>query len=272
MAVIPYPFNKEIEIELLAIMLNHQRMVPYINKKVTHKMFYLQDHQRLFRALNYCYNTIGIKLDPLVLSEQYKKMYTDGNDISIAVVSEIIQGGLDDSRTDWLVEKIHEYASRRKLIKMSQYTQKYANDLSFDLIELMVGLQSGIDLINVTVKSESNLSDDLDAMVDSLGKTNAVVPFGKEVLDRKAGGLLRSDITTLGGRTGHGKTTFLIDTVISQLNLGYKIDVVTNEVKKQLYLQKMVCNIAKVEYNRVIKFGDITDEEMVRLKDAYKYM
>ena len=265
------PFNKDVEKELLAIMLNHPRTIPHVTKKIPQSMFYLDVYRNAYRAMIYCHSMSGEKLDPIMVIEQYKRMFEDRSDAEI-VVSEVMHGGISDERVDWYINKVQEYASRRKLIKMSQHTQKYANDLTFDVIDLTAKLQSGIDLIQGVQSTEVNLSDDIDMLEQNIGNKNATVPFGIPVLDNKAAGFMRNDITTVGGRTSHGKTTWAVDTMKRQLDLGYSITTITNEVTKQLYLQKLALNIANVEYQRVIKFGDITEEELAKFKKATKYM
>ena len=268
---IEYPFNKEVETELLAIMLNHPRTIPYVTKKVPQSMFYLETHKNAYKSMIYCYNMSNEKMDPIMVIEQYKKMFENRNDADV-IISEIMHGGISDDRIDWYITRVQEYASRRKLIKMSQYTQKHANDLTFDVLDLISKLQTGVDLIRGAQSTETNLSDDIAMLEQNIGNKNATVPFGIPILDTKAAGFMRNDITTIGGRTSHGKTTWAIDTIKRQLDLGYTVDIITNEMTKQLYLQKLACNIANIEYQRIIKFGDITEEETVKFKEATAYM
>ncbi len=263
------PANTDIEKELLSIMLNHPRTIPNVRKKIQSTMFYMEDNQRLFKSMLYLYGNTSENFSPLMLTQTFTKLYGDDGSIPVA---EILHGGMSDDGLDWHMNRVLEYASRRKLIKMSLTTQKNANDLAKDVKEIIQNIDSGISMIKNVVKEDVDLKEDIEDMSIHIGNKDATIPFGVNVLDRKISGFMRNDITTIGGRTSHGKTTFAIDTMKRQLDIGFSLLVITNEVTKRLYLQKMACNIANIEYQKVIKYGDISDEEMVSFKKAKEHM
>ena len=53
---------------------------------------------------------------------------------------------------------------------------------------------------------------------------------GYESIDRFAGGLTRGEVTIVGGRPGHGKTTFLLNLLSSMLDQGYKVVLFNREL------------------------------------------
>jgi replicative DNA helicase len=269
MTIPQMPANLDIERELLSIMLNHPVVVPHVRKKVHATMLYITENQRLFKCMLYLYSNVAEKFDPMMVIETMDKLY--GEDGSVAV-AEILRGGMNEDRIDWFIDRILEYASRRKLIRMSQTTQKNANDMSKDLREIIQSIDSGVNLIRNAVKEEVDLKEDIEEMSLHIGNKDATIPFGVNVLDRKISGFMRNDITTIGGRTSHGKTTFAIDTMKRQLDTGFTVLVLTNEITKRLYLQKMACNIANIEYQKVIKYGDISDEEKEQFDKAKEHM
>lgn len=267
---IPYPFSREVEQELLSLMLNHPKLIPYIARKVNFKMFYITNHQNLFRAITYGFNTVGDRIDAIKLTEIYMEKF--GKENANTIVSEIINGGYDSGNVDWYAGKVAEYNARRRLVKSSQVMQQFANDMTHDINELSQLLTNEMEIITAVTTQEDNLEDDINAMAENIGNQNKSVPFGLQIMDKKFAGYMRNDITSIGGRTGHGKTTYTIDTARRQLDLGYSVSLVTQEVTKTLYLQKLACNIAQIVYEKVIKFGDISEEEMEKFLKAKEYM
>ncbi len=263
------PFNYEVEKELLAIMLNHTHIIPFVSKKITQGMFYKEENRNIFQSLLYLYNT-KITFEPMMVMEALKERFSekDGD----FLIAEIMHGGITDANVEWYLDQIVMYASRRKLVKLSILMQKYSNDLSKDVNEVLLAMNSTISLVQSAVKADVNLADDIEDMSLALGNKDATIPFGIPVLDRKVAGVMRQDITTLGGRTSHGKTTFTIDTVRRQVERGFSTDLITNEVAKRLYLQKLACNIANIEYQKIIKFGDVSDEEREKFGKAKQHM
>jgi replicative DNA helicase len=264
--------NNDIEHEILSIMLNQPKTIPYVSKKLTVSMFYMEDNQTMYRGLIHLYNTKGEAIDSLMLIDTIGKMFPQYIKSIPFIVSNIINGGFSTDKIDWYIERIVEYASRRKLSKMAEYTRQNANDLSVEIREILTKLQSGVDLIQNTVKEEVDLAQDIEDMTAAIGQKKNVIPFGIPVLDRKIAGYMRHDITTIGGRTSHGKTTFVIDSVRRIADLGFTVNVITNEVPKMLYLQKLACNISNLEYQRIIKYGDVQEEDVAKIKEAKEYM
>ena len=272
--IIAAPYNQEIEVGVLSAVISYPEIVPIVAKRINSKTFYLEIHGMMFKSILKDYNTHAGKIDMLTVSHAFSELYPEKKNEGIVKISDIMAFNAIDVRDkiEWYLDRMLDYQARRRLLSTGVYIQKHANDLSTDTAELIQKLQSNVDVIKSRSRKESNLTDDIDDATDSLGKRGTVVEFNIPILDRKISGFMRNDITTIGGRTSHGKTTFTIDTAIRQLNLGYKVTLITNEVTKKLYIQKMLCNIADIEYQRVIKYGEITDESKEKLDQASQKM
>ena len=265
------PYNYDIEIELLSIMVNSPEYIPYVKKKIHKSMFYKSDNRNVYTMILYLQNK-NVEINSIVLAEALIENFTDYREVALAIVGEIMNKGFSYQNLDIYINKIIEYSNRRKLIKTGIYLQENSNNLTVELNEILTKVTSAVDIVKNFTKEENDLADDIEDMSLHIGNKDATIPFGIPVLDRKISGVMRNDITTIGGRTGHGKTTFAIDTIRRQLDLGYRLLVLTNEVTKRLYLQKLACNIAGIEYQRVIKFGEVTEVDLEKFKEAKKYM
>ena len=61
-----------------------------------------------------------------------------------------------------------------------------------------------------------------DTLNNIKNKTTKLIKTGYSNVDRFAGGLTRGEVTIIGGRPGHGKTTVLINLLSKALDNGHK--------------------------------------------------
>jgi replicative DNA helicase len=104
-----------------------------------------------------------------------------------------------------------------------------------------------------------------------------IIPFNKTYLDFSAGGMTRKEITVVGGRPGHGKTTLVINIVKGLIEQGYRVMMFNREMSNTEMLKKLVVmespnllytNIRQnsVGENNEVEFEDTVDT----IKDKYQ--
>jgi replicative DNA helicase len=103
-----------------------------------------------------------------------------------------------------------------------------------------------------------------------------LIPFGMDVLDYPAGGMTRKEITVLGGRPGHGKTTLMINVLQSLIQQGLKVMLFNREMSNTEMIKKLcVLENEQLFYGDVRKnqFDDKTETimelQMESIKDKY---
>ena len=67
-----------------------------------------------------------------------------------------------------------------------------------------------------------------------------IIPFGMLALDAPAGGMTRKEVSVLGGRPGHGKTTLIINLIRCLIEQDYKVMVFNREMTNVETVKKMV--------------------------------
>jgi len=98
--------------------------------------------------------------------------------------------------------------------------------------------------------------------------SNRMIRTGYRKIDAFAGGLTRGEISIIGGRPGHGKTTFLINLLASLIKGGYKVAVFNRELPNTEVIKKMLCiEMPKLEYGDVRR-GTLTEHTVELLKEA----
>ena len=82
------------------------------------------------------------------------------------------------------------------------------------------------------------MKDTINTMKDG---SNRMIKTGYREIDGLAGGLTRGEITIVGGRPGHGKTTFLVNMLASLINGGYKVAMFNRELPNTEVIKKLIC-------------------------------
>ena len=96
-----------------------------------------------------------------------------------------------------------------------------------------------------------------------------MIKTGYKEIDALAGGLTRGEITIVGGRPGHGKTTFLVNLLASLINGGYKVAMFNRELPNSEVIKKLICiENPRLDYKDVRK--GIVDKENVNFISELK--
>ena len=99
---------------------------------------------------------------------------------------------------------------------------------------------------------------------------NNLIPFGMEFMDRSQGGMTRQEITVIGGRPGHGKSTLMINIVRKLIRNGYKVMLFNREMSNTEMMKKLIVMESKdLNYERVRKHN-INDDEKKQIEKTIK--
>ena len=124
-------------------------------------------------------------------------------------------------------------------------------------------------LINARPSDKPDVESLVNQAIMELERSESkLLNTGYESLDRFAGGLTRGEITIVGGRPGHGKTTFLLNLLSSMLGQGYRVILFNRELPNTEVIKKLIClESGKLSYGMMRK-GVFSPSEIERLKEA----
>ena len=81
-----------------------------------------------------------------------------------------------------------------------------------------------VDILRALLPSRNgDISTIVEETVDKIIKGNALIPFNFKPLDNFSGGMTRGEITVIGGRPGHGKTTLVVNLIQKLVQDGKKV-------------------------------------------------
>ena len=151
---------------------------------------------------------------------------------------------------------------QRRVIRGSQVLYNLSLNSKEDVIELLHEHEKEIEeLKSVAPSKKVDTKDIINDTISTLKTGSNLIPFGIEQLDKAAGGMTRSEITVLGGRPGHGKTTMVINVVKRLLEQGFKVMLFNREMTNVEMMKKiLVMEFQQFSYERIRKAADISKE------------
>ena len=165
---------------------------------------------------------------------------------------------------------IHEKFLLRKIIVEMDKLKNEALSNSSDVYNNILKTHS---LCSSLISSRpSNVPDVEELITEAIleleRSESKLLHTGYESLDRFAGGLTRGEITIVGGRPGHGKTTFLLNLLSSMIDQGYKVILFNRELPNTEVIKKLIClESGKLSYGMMRK-AVFSKSEVEKLKDA----
>ena len=122
-----------------------------------------------------------------------------------------------------------------------------------------------------------DISDIVEETNKALQEKSSIIKFGLGRLDNFAGGMTRKEITVLGGRPGHGKTTLMLNIVRGLIEQGYNVMLFNREMSNVETMKKLYVMESRDITYTMIRSG-ITDENKIKslssisnyVKDKYK--
>ena len=172
--------------------------------------------------------------------------------------------------TEVYAQKIYEKYLLRKIVKESENIKSGVINHGQDVYELITNTHT---LMGELLRVRPGDKFDINSVLTETAKTmqdgsNRMIKTGFKKIDDFAGGLTRGEISIVGGRPGHGKTTFLINLLASLIKGGYKVAVFNRELPNTEVIKKMLCiEMPKLEYGDVRR-GMLTENTISLLKEA----
>ena len=272
------PCDTNLENSVLGALIQFPEVYPQIRDYITTDDVFYQDKAKL----------LWNKLKSMLR----KKEYIDLTTISASLKDEDIAQGLThvyivdctmcagvSGSTSAYVKKLYEKYLMRRVVEETSRIQTSAmnsGEETYDCIVNAHTLFSELIELNPTREKETIDSLLIDAVKDIKNKDINLIKTGYESIDKFAGGLTRGEITIIGGRPGHGKTTMMINMLATLIGNGYKVALFNRELPNIEVVKKLIClESQKLSYS-LIRQGihsqdSLTQIEIVReiIKEKY---
>ena len=237
------PFDTNLENGVLGALILHPEVYPKIKDFLfTDEIF----HQKRARML---WGKIKTML--------YNNEFIDLNTVAATLTDDDMNNGLNhvyvvdctmvtgvSASTPAYAKKLYEKYLLRRVIDETQKIQESAMDNGVETYDCIVGAHTLFsELIELNPSKEKPSIDSLlyDAVEDIQSKESRLIKTGYNSVDKFAGGLTRGEITIIGGRPGHGKTTMMVNLLASLVENGHRVALFNRELPNVEVIKKLMC-------------------------------
>ena len=239
---ITLPYDKVTEDAVLGSVINNEGEYEAVAKYFSNlEVFYQERAKLLWKKIKY------MKSKNEVIDTRTVTMSLTQHDINRGLNHYYVVGCTGDTclkgMTELYAKKLYDkFLMRQVVVKAEEIKTNTMNNRE-DIYQTISETHSILgEILNTKPSIASDIEDVIDETVNSIkNKTTKLITTGYPNLDKFAGGLTRGEITIIGGRPGHGKTTVMINMLANVLDKGYKAIFFSRELPNSELLKKIVC-------------------------------
>ena len=262
------PCDNDLENSVLGIMILYPEVYPDIRDyMISDEVFHQKKAQLLWKKLKSMLRQkefIDLKTVVSSLTDEDKT----GGLTHVYVVDCSVAAGLSSAAPTYSKKLYEKYLMRRVVQETSkiQMLAMRSGEETYDCIINAHTLFSELIDLNPTQEKESIDSLLMDAVKDIKNKDINLIKTGYNAIDKFAGGLTRGEITIIGGRPGHGKTTMMINVIASLINNGYKVALFNRELPNIEVIKKLICLESQKLSYALIRQGIHNEESLSQIE------
>ena len=170
--------------------------------------------------------------------------------------------------------KVYEQHLLREIINSTHTIQQSAYDNKVSAYEEIVSAHTHLgELISFKPSQGFDIEDEMTDTINAIqDEDSKLIQTGFDGLDFLAGGLTRGEVTVIGGRPGHGKTTFLVNLLANMIGAGFKCVLFNRELPNSELLKKLIAlESGRLSYSMIRK-GIYNDTGVIELERIKKYI
>ena len=248
---------------LIAYPKEYDNIVPYI---VTDDIFLQSRAKQLWKKITWMLRNNKV-IDTITLCESINEE-DRGQGLTQVYVVDCSTEPPIKGMVEVYAKTLYEKYLLRLVISTTDKIKQSAVKNGGDVYELLTEAHSTIgELISINPTEEYDIDGLVMDTINSLkDKDSKLVRTGYEKIDSFAGGLTRGEITIVGGRPGHGKTTFLINLVSKMRSEGHRCMLFNRELPNSEVIKKLIClESSNLSYTMVRK-GIFSDHDLKEIE------
>tara|TARA_Y100001973_G_C5194446_1_gene333232 strand:- start:243 stop:1589 length:1347 start_codon:yes stop_codon:yes gene_type:complete len=271
------PFDDELENSLLGVIISdndvYDGIAKYFNdtsifgqskaRLLWNKISYLKRQNKKFDLISICSQ---------LTSEERKKGLTN------FYITSCLNESATSESADYYATLLYEKYLMRKVITQISEIEGKASGNYIDVYDTISNAHSLFgELLELKPSSAKKIDDIVEETLASINnKETKLISTGFQNLNRFAGGLTRGEITIIGGRPGHGKTTVMINMLANALADGKRAIFFSRELPNSELIKKILClESHELSYSMVRKNvytsqeREIVDKTIKLIKQKY---
>ena len=230
--------------------------------------FYSEKCRNIFRCMKELYNN-KIPIDVITLSNKVQEAFGMQDSLYIMDLQDNV---VTKSKVEHYSKIVWERYIQRETANSAQnlLNASYEN---YNEVGKIIEKHSRLidELRHIQPTRARDIADIVDETNQSLKEDSNTIQFGLGRLDNFAGGMTRKEITVLGGRPGHGKTTLMLNVVRGLIEQGYNVMLFNREMSNIETMKKLyVMESNDISYS-MIRSG-ISEDKQIALNSVSEYV
>ena len=171
---------------------------------------------------------------------------------------------------DYHASKLYEKYLLRQIVVEADKVKDEALANNSDIYSVIVNAHSLFgELLSLQPSKTQDIEDMIKDTLDSIkNKSSKLIKTGYPNIDKYSGGLTRGEITIIGGRPGHGKTTVMVNLLAKAIEQGQRAMFFSRELPNSELLKKILClESGKLSYG-MIRQNVFTEHDLKNMDEA----
>ena len=206
----------------------------------------------------------GKELDLVSLANELSEKEKNQG-ITPMYLADLTAKATEGQRIDVYAQILHKKYLMRKLIHEAYKIQSNAFEANGNAYDILNTTHTTISaLLDMKPQQEFDIGDALHETIDSIQNSERnLIPIGYPALDKMSGGLTRGELTIIGGRPGHCKSTLSLNIMKNMIDRGYKCLLLNREMSNVEMLKKLVVLESGILSYSMVRSGACGDESQV---------
>ena len=168
-------------------------------------------------------------------------------------------------------KRLYEKYLLRRIIFQTKHIENDAMDSKDETYDTLISAHTLLgELISIRPDTKFDIEEEIIDAVNSItSKEKKLIQTNYQAIDRFSGGLTRGEITIVGGRPGHGKSTFLLNVLSNLLSQERRVLLFNRELTNIEVLKKLIAiESGQLSYSLIRKgiYDDTSIKELERTK------
>lgn len=261
-----YPNDIDLENIVLGTIISNASGYNEIRDIVNEDCFYNDFNKKLFQIFKEV-ELKGEQPDAVIIAQEYRKKYSELKVVELMKVCDYSSMTNLYSHTC----RLNDLSTRRKFIDLGIYLQSKGQSERDDILD--ISSYAGQFLENIYSFSENNISSIKDAVksvykiVEDNKSSKTVLtgsPTGFQKIDKKTGGLQKSDLIIIAAETSQGKTSLALSILNNTVKHGTKVSVYSLEMKKEQLAARLMSMESGISSSQIL-YSPLDDWQFERL-------
>ena len=273
----PLPYDTESEATVLGSVIQDIEEYDKVASYFTEKDVFYQEIAKLLWVRITEMKRKGGHIDTLSVCSTITKQDSDKG-LTKCYITGCTQNTCSKGAANFYANRKYEKYLLRRVIVESENISESAKSNDKDIYNKLNAAHSLYgELLDCRPSFAQDIEDVISDTLSSIkNKSTNLIKTGYKNIDKFAGGLTRGEVTIVGGRPGHGKTTVLVNILSKVLDKGYKAMFFSRELPNSELLKKIIClESEQLSYSMIRKnvFSDnslsIVNSTISRVREKY---